>query len=56
MFKYPVSKVAKGLPWQFSGQDSAFPMQGTRVQSLVREHKIPHVSTKDLDATMKLNK
>ena len=56
MFKDSVSKVAKGLPWQFSGQDSAFPMQETRVQSLVREHKIPHASTKDPDAAMKLNK
>ena len=36
--------------------DSTFPMQETRVQSLVREHKIPHASTKDPDAAMKLNK
>ena len=46
-------KSGQGLPWQFSGQDSAFPMQGTRVQSLVREHKMPHASTKDPDAAMK---
>ena len=27
----------EGLPWWSSGQDSALPMQGTWVQSLVRE-------------------
>ena len=28
---------AQGLPWQSSGQDPAFPMPGTQVQSLARE-------------------
>ena len=27
----------QGLPWQSSGEDSAFSLQGAHVQSLVRE-------------------
>ena len=27
----------QGLPWQSSGKDSTLPLQGLRVQSLVRE-------------------
>lgn len=26
-----------GIPWKFSGQDSTFPLQVTRVRSLIRE-------------------
>lgn len=37
----------KGSPWQSSGQDSAFPMQGAQVRSLIRE-QIPLAVTKDL--------
>ena len=33
MYKY----IHKGLPWRSSGQDSMIKMQGTWVQSLVRE-------------------
>ena len=31
------NKTCQGLPWWSSGQDSTFPVQGARVQSLVRE-------------------
>ena len=35
---YPIQReVARGLPWRSSGKDSALPMQGAGVQSLVRE-------------------
>ena len=30
-------RSAKGFPWQSSGLDSELPIQGTQVQSLVRE-------------------
>ena len=44
-----------GLPWLSSGEDSALPMQGAQVRSLVGELdptfmlqlKIPHATTKD---------
>ena len=37
----------EGLPWWSSGQDSALPMQGTWVQSLVRELRscVPQLKT-----------
>ena len=56
-----VKNLVEGLPWQSSGYDSALPMQGARVPSLVREldphtcrnEKIPHTATKILRATTK---
>ena len=33
----PVNNTVEGLPWHSSGSDSAFPLQGAQVQSLVRE-------------------
>ena len=33
----PINNTVEGLPWQSSGSDSAFPLQGPWVQSLVRE-------------------
>ena len=37
----------QGLPWQSSGEDSAYSLQGAHVQSLVREprpHMLCHVT------------
>ena len=39
-----------GLPWWFSGQDSALPLWGTRVRDLVREigSHMPHGTAKNI--------
>ena len=34
-----IQQWIKGLPWQFSEQDSELPMQGTQVRSLVGEQR-----------------
>ena len=33
----PINNTVEGLPWQSSGSDSVFPLQGPWVQSQVRE-------------------
>ena len=33
----PINNTVEGLPWRSSGSDSAFPLQGPWVLSLVRE-------------------
>ena len=47
-----------GLPWWFSGQDLAFPVQSAWAQSLVREldPHMPHAPTKSSHATTRKNK
>ena len=68
LFEY-VKTILRGLPWWSSGQDSALPMQGARVRSLVGELdpacmpqlrvrmlqlKSPRAATKKSHAAMKI--
>lgn len=36
-----------GIPWKLGGWDSALPLQGSRVQSLVSELRFPHATQCD---------